>query len=105
MASARQALSAPGTTGMQLSRSKARFSRFWLVMYSSACQRVSQRLRLPTLTLPATAPTLRVGEVAHQFANCVGVDGGVGVNGHHNLAVRFAQAHGQSAADLPRLGW
>src|SRR2546425_2634568 len=27
-------------------------------MYSSACQRVSQRERLPTFTLPATAPTV-----------------------------------------------
>src|SRR5262244_2234131 len=43
MAFWRQAPSAPGTTVMQLSRSKARFSMFWLVMYSRACQRVSQR--------------------------------------------------------------
>src|SRR5438128_249273 len=54
----RHAPSAPGTTVMQFSKSKARFSMFWLVTYSSACQRVSQRERLPTFTLPATAPTL-----------------------------------------------
>ena len=53
----RHAPSAPGTTVMQSSRSKARFSRFWLVMYSRACQRVIQRSRFPTFTLPATAPT------------------------------------------------
>ena len=57
MAFLRQAPSAPGTTVMQFKRSNARFSMFWLVMYSSACQRVSQRERLPTFTLPATAPT------------------------------------------------
>ena len=51
----RHAPSAPGTTVMQFSKSNARFSMFWLVMYSSACQRVSQRERLPTLTLPAIA--------------------------------------------------
>ena len=34
----------------------ARRSRFCAVMYSSACQRVSRLIRLPTLALPATAP-------------------------------------------------
>ncbi len=91
MASARQALSAPGTTGMQLSRSKARFSRFWLVMYSSACQRVSQRLRLPTLTLPATAPMRGSAKWRTSLRERVGRDRGVGVNRHHNFAVRLAQ--------------
>ncbi len=57
MTFARQAPTAPGTTGMQFSKSKARFSRFWLVMYSRACQRVSQRLRFMTFTFPATAAT------------------------------------------------
>ena len=36
----------------------ARRSMFWLVMYSIDCQRVTRLLRLPTFTLPATAPTL-----------------------------------------------
>src|SRR6266571_5151320 len=58
MAFLRHAPSAPGTTVMQFNRSNARFSMFWLVTYSRACQRVSQRERLPTFTLPATAPTL-----------------------------------------------
>jgi hypothetical protein len=49
---------APGTTVMQLRTSNARFSRFCVVMYSSACHRVTRLRRLPTLTFPATAPTL-----------------------------------------------
>ena len=49
---------APGTTVTTSKRSKARRSKFWLVMYSSACQRVHRFTRLPTLALPATAPIL-----------------------------------------------
>jgi hypothetical protein len=48
---------APGTTVMQPSAASARRSRFWLVTYSSACQRVIMLMRLPTLALPATALT------------------------------------------------
>ena len=42
---------------MQLSSENARRSRFWLVTYSIACQRVTRLTRLPTFALPATAPT------------------------------------------------
>ena len=56
--SRRHAPIAPGTTVMQLSSAKARRSVFWLVMYSMACQRVTRLIRLPTLALPATAPTV-----------------------------------------------
>ena len=59
---------APGTTGMQFSRSKARFSRFWLVMYSSACQRVSQRLRLHDFHVAGDGADARIGEMAHKLA-------------------------------------
>ena len=49
---------------MQFSKSNARFSRFWLVMYSSACQRVSHRERLPTFTFPAIAASYTVRDKA-----------------------------------------
>jgi hypothetical protein len=52
----RQAPMAPGTTMTTSKRSRARRSKFWLVMYSRACQRVQRLTRLPTLALPATAP-------------------------------------------------
>ena len=41
----------------QFSMTNARRSRFWLVTYSTACHRVIKFTRLPTLALPATAPT------------------------------------------------
>ena len=91
IASARQALSAPGTTGMQFSKSNARFSRFWLVTYSSACQRVSQLIRLPTFTFPATAPTLGIDKMPDKFADGVGLDRSVGVDGHDNAARSFGE--------------
>ena len=47
---------APGTTVMAFSRERARRSTFWLVTYSSDCQRVTSRSRVPTFTLPATEP-------------------------------------------------
>ena len=48
---------APGTTLTAFKVFSARRSKFWLVMYSSACQRVHRLTRLPTLALPAMAPT------------------------------------------------
>ena len=66
-ASVRHAPMAPGTTVTTLKRSSARRSKFWLVMYSRACQRVHRLTRLPTLALPATAPIARIREVADQF--------------------------------------
>ena len=49
-------------------------------MYSRACQRVHRLTRLPTLALPATAPTQRIVEVRNQLADCVGSDDGIGVD-------------------------
>ena len=49
---------APGTTLTAPRTSNARRSKFWLVMYSRACQRVHKFTRFPTLALPAIAPTL-----------------------------------------------
>src|SRR5207248_9519713 len=48
---------APGTTLTAPNVFSARRSKFWLVMYSSACQRVQILIRFPTLALPAIAPT------------------------------------------------
>ncbi len=48
---------APGTTLTAFRVFNARRSKFWLVMYSSACQRVQRLTRLPTLALPAIAAT------------------------------------------------
>ena len=56
-AETRHAPIAPGTTLTAPMVFKARRSKFWLVMYSRACQRVQRLMRLPTLALPATAPT------------------------------------------------
>ena len=69
---------------------------FWLVMYSSACQRVSQRERLPTLTLPATAPSFGSEKWRSEFADGVGLDFGVGVDGDDDFGV--ALRHGAAAA-------
>ena len=63
----------------------ARRSKFWLVMYSSACQRVQRFTRFPTLALPATAPHFRVQKMRHQAGDGVGGDHGVGVNADENL--------------------
>ena len=54
--SRRHAPTAPGTTVMQLRLANARRSMFCEVMYSSACQRVTMFMRLPTFALPAMAP-------------------------------------------------
>ena len=71
---------APGTTLTALSVFSARRSKFWLVMYSKACQRVHRLTRLPTLALPAMAATrglLKCGtsfEIASGAIECVCVD-------------------------------
>src|ERR1700753_528519 len=78
---------APGTTMTTSNRSKARRSKFWLVMYSRACQRVHRLTRLPTLALPATAPMGGVGEVGHEALDGVVGDDAVGVDADVDLLV------------------
>ena len=78
---------APGTTLTAPMRSRARRSKFWLVMYSSACQRVQRLTRLPTLALPATAPTFGFSEVRHHACDGVGGDDGVGVDADEEFRV------------------
>ncbi len=56
-ASRRNAPIAPGMVGMQRSRSYMRRSRLKPITYSMCCQAPMIVLRLPTLALPATAPT------------------------------------------------
>ena len=96
--SRRQAPTAPGTTVSVSSADSARRSRFCATIYSSACQRVIMLMRLPTLALPATAPTFGIGEPAHQPRDGVGVELGVGVQRHHHLAAGVGQA------DVQRIG-
>ena len=69
---------------------KARRSKFWLVMYSSACQRVQRLTRLPTLALPATAPTLGIGN-AGPGARSRPRDHRVGINADVNLFIHMLQ--------------
>ena len=78
---------APGTTMTTSKRSSARRSKFWLVMYSSACQRVHRLTRLPTLALPATAPIVGVGEVGDEALDGVVGDDAVGVDADVDLLV------------------
>src|SRR3954453_11228601 len=54
----RNAPIAPGTVGMQRIASYRRRSRLKPITYSMCCQVATSDSRLPTLTLPATAPTV-----------------------------------------------
>ena len=56
-AARRNAPIAPGTVGMQRIASYSRRSRLKPITYSMCCQVATSVRRLPTLTLPATAPT------------------------------------------------
>ena len=78
---------APGTTVMTWKRSRARRSKFWLVMYSRACQRVHRLTRLPTLALPAMAPIRGILEVGNELGDGVGGDHGIGVDADEDLLV------------------
>ena len=77
---------------------------FWLVMYSSACQRVSQRDRLPTLTLPATAPT--VGSTKWR-TNLRMASGSISVSASMvtTISVSACDIATFSAAAFPRFTW
>jgi len=75
---------------------------FWLVMYSSACQRVSQRERLPTFTLPATAPTVESEKMAHEFADGIRFNFRVRIDGYDDFSVCQRHGHIQGSA-FPRL--
>ncbi len=84
--------------------------------YSSACQRVSQLMRLPTFTFPATAPTLGLTKCRTSLLMASGSIGGVRINGHDDAAGSLGQgmrkrgrfsaiglvnnAHGGIAAEL-----
>ena len=82
---------APGTTVTTWKRSSARRSKFWLVMYSRACQRVHRLTRLPTLALPATAPIVRILKVGNELGDGVGGDHGVGVDADIDLFVHAVE--------------
>src|SRR5216684_2190302 len=72
MAFLRQAPSAPGTTVMQFSKSKARFSMFWLVTYSRASQRVAQRRGFAAIDLMKDVYARVLAKIAvQQFAGAV----------------------------------
>ena len=88
----RQAPTAPGTTVMQSKAPNARRSRFCAVMYSSACQRVSRLMRLPTLALPATAPIDLSPNQRVRRAMVSRFKMGIGVERDDNLAMRRSQA-------------
>ena len=95
MASARQALSAPGTTGNAIQQIEG---ALFEVLAGDVFERLPARepaVAIAHLDVAGDGADARVGEVAHQFADGVGRDGRVGVNGHQNLAVRFAQRMGQ----------
>ncbi len=66
-------------------RSSARRSKFWLVMYSRACQRVQRLTRLPTLALPGHGADQRIFEVRNELGDGVSGDHGVGVNANVNI--------------------
>jgi len=89
---------------MQFNKSKARFSMFWLVMYSSACQRVSQRERLPTFTLPATAPIFGLEKWRTKWriaSDSISVSASMVTT----ISVRAKAMALLSAAALPRFTW
>ena len=83
-------------------RSSARRSKFWLVMYSSACQRVHRFTRLPTLALPATAPICGLAKCGPAWKSHLR-DHRIGVDAHIELFVESATAK-FSASALPPFG-
>ena len=78
----------------------ARRSKFWLVMYSSACQRVHRLTRLPTLALPATAPTLGFKKCGTRREMASRRNHRVGVDADENL---FIAAGASVRSRAPRL--
>ena len=68
-------------------------------MYSSACQRVITLTRLPTLALPATAPTSGSANQRTSLRIDVGREIGVGIERHDDLAPRL----GKTAIERGRL--
>ena len=59
--------------------------------YSSACQRVTMLMRLPTLALPATAPIAGIGEPAGELAIGRRLELGVGVERHDDFRAAECQ--------------
>jgi hypothetical protein len=68
----------------------ARRSKFCAVTYSSACRRVSRLTRLPTTTLPATAPTRGLEKCLTRWRERVGAHLGVGVDADEDLGIGVA---------------
>ena len=68
-------------------------------MYSSACQRVSRLMRLPTFALPATAPIVSSPNQRASSRDGIGLEMGIGVESDDDLAVRG----GKSRVDRSRL--
>ena len=85
-----------GTTVTTLKRSRARRWKFWLVMYSRACQRVHRLTRLPTLALPATAPMVGSSKVGDELADGVGGNDGVGVDADVEFLVHLIEREVES---------
>ncbi len=104
MASVRHAPNAPGTTVMQFNKSNARFSIFWLVMYSSACQRVNHRERFPTFTFPATAPSV-ASEKCRSNCRIASVSISVSASMVTTISVFTWLIALFSAAAFPRFAW
>jgi hypothetical protein len=82
-------------------RASARRSRFCAVTYSTACQRVTRLMRLPTLALPATAPSFRIGEPARQPRDRRRLELGIGIERDDDLARGQLPARSLSARALP----
>ena len=96
--------STAGTTVMQLRRSKARFSMFWLVMYSRACQACEPAIAIADFDVSGNGANEGIGEMADEVANGVGFNFGVGVDGNDDvgfgMSERVVQGRGFSAIDL-----
>ena len=68
---------------------------FCEVMYSSACQRVTRFMRLPTFALPAMRPRLWVVETLRQRADCLRREQRVSIERDYDLALCVTQTEVQ----------
>ncbi|CAM5674678.1 hypothetical protein SALBM217S_10620 [Streptomyces griseoloalbus] len=102
-AETRKAPTAPGTVGMQCSRSYMRRSRLKPMTYSMCCQRPSMPLRLPTLALPAVAPTAGSANGSTRRRTVEGSKT-VSASSITTISCEARSTPVLSAAALPRLG-
>jgi len=76
---------------MQFNRSNARFSRFWLVIYSSACQARDPTIAVDHFHISGHRSDTGIGEVPDQARNRLGIHDGIGVNRNNDFTHRFTQ--------------